>query len=146
MRRLVLLSALLMAIAISGGRPTTVHGQQLKTATDGPHTTPKTGSNCTSNTCTNQGGCATCVTLTVYMPLTAQVAANGIHCWTNAGGKEGDLPHGQFAELACGKDGGWSIFDPPVTTTTAGNTIVTTTYHNRSSDRDRDVKLIVNYQ
>lgn len=142
MHRLILLSAFFMATAIAGGLLLTVDGQQTKTATDGPYTAAKTGNPCTSNEC-KPIGCASCVKLQVNLPLTAQVIK--VHCWANAG-YPNDLPHGQFQEVACGVDVAWSIFEPPVTTTTTSNTVVTTRYHNRSGDRDRDVKLTVDYQ
>ena len=142
MRRVILLSALLIATAISGSLLLTVHGQAQKTAVDGPYTANKTVNQCTADVC-KPTGCASCVKLQVNLPLTAQVTK--VRCWTNAGVKD-ELPHGQFREIPCGTDWAWSIFDAPVTTTTANNTTVTTTYHNRSHNRDRDVKLTVDYQ
>jgi len=141
MRRVSLLSALLIVTAIGGGFLLTVHAQQ-KTATDGPRTAAKTVNQCTENTC-KPSGCASCVNLQVNLPLTAQVIK--IHCWTNAGVND-ELPHGQLREIPCGTDWAWSIFDTPVTSTTGSNTTVTTTYHNRSHNRDRDVKLTVDYE
>jgi len=115
-----------------------VHGQVTK-ANSGIKTAHKVGHNCTSNTWDNEGGCASCVDLAVSVPVSAQITA--YHCLTNAG-YPNDYPHYQMHEVRCGEDVSWSIFEPP---SVNGNT-VTTRYHNRSSDRDRDVELTVDYQ
>jgi hypothetical protein len=104
-------------------------------------TAAKTGVNCTVNTC-RPGGCASCVVLTVYLPVGAHV--DSVLCLTNAGFPK-DYQHHDLHEVKCGEDVSWSIFDQAVTTTTQNNVVVTTTYHNRSSDRDRDVQTVVNW-
>jgi hypothetical protein len=142
MRHLVLFGAFLMAIAIGDGQLLRVHGQQTKTAINGPYTAARTVNRCTSNEC-KRAGCASCVKLQANLSFAAQIIK--IHCWTNAGYPD-DLPQGQFQEVACGADVSWSIFNSPVTSTTSNNTVVATTHHNRSHNRERDVKLAVDYR
>lgn len=99
----------------------------------------KVGSNCTQTECAGSGGCAICVDLVVTLPPgTHQVA---IHCLTVANYPK-DYQHGDLHEVACTTDNAWSIFDNP---SDNGNS-VSTTFHNRSSDRDRDVQLCANWR
>jgi hypothetical protein len=113
---------------------------QLKTNSSGEYTAHKVGSNCTNS------DCAVKIPLAVYLPLGAQVKA--IHCFANI--KENvenpsDYPHHELHPVTCGKDVSWSIFTTPVQQTTPTNVTVTTEYQNRSSDRDRDVRLDVDW-
>ena len=106
----------------------------------GVYSVAKTGHNTFTNTC----GDARCQVLVVYLPLGAQIQQ--VQCLSNIDwGRAGDLPHGQLKLAECGKDGAWAIFDPIVIETTPTNTIVRSTFHNRSSDWDRDVELLVRY-
>ena len=87
--------------------------------------------------------CASCVTLTAYMPLTAQVTS--IRCLTTATTDGGpDSP--SVRVVPCGALDGWATFERPVQSTTPSNTVVTTVFHNRSHNRDREVELQVDYK
>lgn len=115
--------------------------QQTRTQDSGIYTAQKTGHQTTTNNCDD----AKCVSLSVSVPLGSQIVA--IRCYANIrldGGA--DLPHNQFNEVPCGRDVSWSIFDRPVTQTSQQAVTVSTTYHNRSHDRDRDVKLVVEFR
>jgi hypothetical protein len=104
---------------------------------------PPTGVNCGSNECrfSTPSGCAFCTTLEVPIPLKATIVK--VHCYTSAGyPNDSAPPH----EVACTADNSWSVFDAPTTETRAWTQIVRTTYHNRSSDRLRLVKMIVEWQ
>jgi hypothetical protein len=118
-------------------------GAQVLTSEDGPRVANKTGGSCKDNQCKNSGGCASCLGFTIYVPLDAQNLK--VHCYTVAN-YPNDYAHGDLHEVACGQDVAWSIFDSPNISTTATNKIVATTFHNRSGDRDRDAKVVVEYQ
>jgi hypothetical protein len=130
------LVSVIVSVSVFVTRP--VHGQ-TKTARSGVQTAAKTGSNCTSNTCSPDGGCASCKDLEVSLPDTAQIIAT--HCLTNANYPK-DYEHYDLHEVPCGKDVSWSIFENP----DVNGSVVRTRFHNRSSDRDRDVELTVDYQ
>jgi hypothetical protein len=113
----------------------------MRQAESGVYTANKCGHDVKTNDCSE----ARCVNLEVYLPLGAQVVAT--HCYANITLNAGpDLPHYQFNEVPAGVDTSWSIFDYPVQQSTPTNVVVRTTYHNRSSDRDRDVKLVVDWE
>jgi hypothetical protein len=123
----------------------------VQTATTGILTAPHAHGECHVDQCYRPGVpfadasnyCASCVTLTAYLPLTAQVV--GIRCLstaTTAGGP--DSPNIQV--VPCGALDGWATFDRPVQSTSPTNTIVTTVFHNRSHNRARDVELQVDYK
>ena len=139
-RMLIVIASLVVVLGLSTAvfmtRP--VHGQVNRASSD-IQTAHKVGSNCTQNACGGQGGCAVCVHLAVSVPAGKQITA--IHCLTNAG-YPNDYPHYELHEVQCGQDVSWSMFDPP----SNDGTTAETTYHNRSSDRDRDVQLAVDYQ
>ena len=121
---------------------TWTRGQANKTQKTGVLTVPHAHGNCTTNACSPSSGCASCVTLTVYLPLSAQVVAS--RCYTNAGGPGGDS--GSPQQVACGDLDAWATFEAPKQYTTPSNTVVETVFHNRSSDRDRLVELQVDWQ
>jgi hypothetical protein len=82
------------------------------------------------------------LTLTVYLPLNAQVVAT--HCYTTAGGPQGDTG---IREVACGAElDAWAMFDATTQHTTPSNTVIETVFHNRSSNRDRQVELAVDWK
>jgi hypothetical protein len=123
----------------------------LQTATTGVLTAAHAHGECRTDQCYRSGVtivdainyCATCVTLTAYMPLTAQVM--NIRCLTTATTNGGaDSP--SVREVPCGALDGWATFDRPVQSTSPTNTIVTTVFHNRSHNRNRDVELQVDYK
>jgi hypothetical protein len=87
--------------------------------------------------------CASCITLTSYMPLTAQVVS--IRCLTTATTNGGDDSQ-NVRVVPCGALDGWATFDRPVQSTSPTNTVVTTKFHNRSHNRNRDVELQVDYR
>jgi hypothetical protein len=106
----------------------------------GVYTAAKTGHQTTTNAC----GDARCVELIIYLPLTAQNIKP--HCYVNIKpNTTDDLPHGQLAEVGCGVDTAWSIFDKPTIQTTPTNVVVRTMFHNRSHNRDRDTKLVAEW-
>lgn len=112
-----------------------------KTQRTGVITVRHTNGNCNHNDC-SPNGCASCQTLTVYLPLNAQVAA--IRCYTNAGGPAGDAPSPQ--QNPCGDLDAWATFDSPRQYTTPTNTVVETVFHNRSNNRDRLVELQIDWR
>jgi hypothetical protein len=114
------------------------------TNSSGEYTAPEVGANCSSDQCSTKGeGCASCVSLIIHLPLGAWVTKT--HCFTNANYPT-DHPRHDLHEVPCGADISWSRFDTPIITATDADVIVRTTYHNRSSDRTRDVKLTVEWQ
>jgi subtilisin family serine protease len=101
------------------------------------------GSNCDSNQCSKDGsGCASCAVLEVQLPATAWVLKS--HCYTSAGYPE-DYGLSDLREVECGVDQSWSIFDTPSVTANQTRVSVTTIYRNRSGDRSRAVKLVVDW-
>jgi hypothetical protein len=100
-----------------------------KTQKTGVLTVPHAHGNCTTNACAPSQGCASCQTLTVYLPLTAQVIA--IRCYTNAGGGGGDS--GSPQQVACGDLDAWATFDSPKQYSTPNNTVVETVFHNQAA-------------
>lgn len=102
---------------------------------------PRTGRDCKSNACRDDGGCATCVKLVVEVPPETKVVA--VHCFTNAHYPE-DFPKAELHEVTCTEDNAWSIFESPIVREASG--LVTTVFHNRSSDRDRVVRLDVEWR
>lgn len=134
--------AVLLTVALALFVP--VLSAQTKTATTGDLPAPHANGQCKSNDCYVQGqntNCCRCVNLKAYMPLGAQVVAT--RCYTTAGGESGDVP---IRTVTCGQDVGWSVFDPTKQYTTPNNTVVETTYHNRSHNRDRTVRLEVDWK
>lgn len=116
---------------------------QVLKSEDGPRVANKAKSGCTDNACSDSGGCATCLRFTVYVPLDAQQLK--VRCYTVANYPV-DYPHGNLHEVACGQDVAWSIFSSPNISTTPNNKTITTVFYNRSDDRDRDAKVVVEYQ
>jgi hypothetical protein len=114
---------------------------QSRTSTTGVLTVAHANGQCKSDDCTSVGHCASCQTLTVYLPLTAQVVA--IRCLTNAGGTGGDAP--DVRVVNCAPLDAWATFDRPVQSSTPTNRVVQTVFHNRSHNRDRLVELQVDY-
>jgi hypothetical protein len=139
MRRVPLVALLVLAFVaigsfVNSGR---VHGQN-STPSGELHVSHANGQ-CKDNTCTPTG-CAGCVQLTVNLPPGAQYQRS--HCFTTANYPDDIGIH----EVACTTDNAWSVFDDPVVSTTNGGGVtVTTTYHNRSHNRDRTVKLSVDW-
>jgi hypothetical protein len=121
------------------------HAQATKSACTGVLVANKVGHNCTDNTCSNKsrGACASCVDLTVSLPQGSEVVAK--HCYTVAWYPD-DHKHGDLHEIECTEDNSWSIFDDPFVDSSGSSVRVSTTYHNRSGDRDRDVKLCVDWR
>jgi len=105
---------------------------------------------CYTNDCLGEGQPprafgASCATLTVNLPLNAQIVR--VTGWTNAAGTEvGDRDYDAPREVSLGQDVGWSIFDN-YSVSYAGNIkVVTVRYHNRSCHRPaRQVKVTVYY-
>jgi len=100
------------------------------------------GSDCKSNDCQS---CAVCDTYTIPLPGNARVIK--VHCWTTANYPSDYAPN-DLHEVDCGTDVAWSIWDQPTQEyqQATGKLAVYSTYHNRSSDRDRYVKLSVEWQ
>jgi len=130
--------ALLASAAGSANAEQLSSGQRASEA--GVYHVAKTGHVTLTNECND----ARCQPLVVYLPLGAQV--DQVECWSNINwGKAADLPHGQLKQAVCGMDGAWAIFDSVVIETTPTNVVVRSVFRNRSSDWDRDVKLVVRY-
>jgi hypothetical protein len=109
------------------------------TADSGERTAAEVGRDCTTDQCsTSRYGCASCVEINIHLPPNAWVTKT--HCYTNAD-YPGDRPRHQLVEVPCGIDISWSRFDTPIVTATSERVTVHTIYHNRSSNRARDVKL-----
>ena len=104
---------------------------------------PNTHRDCTSNTCREDGGCASCARLFVELPPDTKVLA--IHCFTNAHAPD-DFPKSELHEVACTQDNAWSIFESPIVKSGSSSNYITTVFHNRSSDRDRVVRLDVEWR
>ena len=138
-RRLTFLIAIVATIFACGSKP----AHETKRITEGPKLAGKTAVPCIENSCTDEKGCATCVTFEVKMPTSAKVI--GVHCYTNAH-YPNDYGQDDLHEVQCGEDVGWSVFDVPSESLSGGNRFVRTTYHNRSNDRERQAKLEVAYQ
>jgi hypothetical protein len=118
--------------------------QVSETAETAEFTADRVGHDCTTDKCSKtEGGCASCVELTITLPQSAWVTKT--HCFTNANYPD-DFPRHNLHEVNCGTDVAWSIFETPEVTKTSTNVVVHTTYHNRSSDRSRDVKLSLDWQ
>ena len=125
---------------VANGAPATAPEFIHNFTESGVYNAPKTGHPVTTNTC----GVARCVELVIYLPLTAQNIKP--HCYVNIKpNTTDDLPHGQLAEVGCGVDTAWSIFDEPIVQTTPTNVVVRTVFHNRSDNRDRDMKLVAEW-
>jgi hypothetical protein len=112
-------------------------------ADTGEQAAPNTGQDCKTDSCSNSNqGCASCVYLALHLPPEAWVTKT--HCYTNA-----QYPHDyqrhELHEVPCGEDISWSRFDTAIVSATPREVVVRTTYHNRSSDRTRDVKLTVDW-
>jgi hypothetical protein len=89
---------------------------------------------------------STCVHPAVAIDPSWTVVAT--HCRANidiAGGW--DLPHYTFNEVPTdGREYSWSKCDPFTYVAAPGSIVVSTTFHNKSTDRDRDVMILVEYQ
>lgn len=119
--------------------------QTSRTIESPEYTAGKVGYDCKTNKCSSSGasGCSSCVDVTVLLPLNAWVTKT--HCYTNANFPTDYPPHG-LHEVDCGSDVSWSVFDTPEVFVTSSSVVVRTTYHNRSSDRSRDVQLKVDWE
>jgi hypothetical protein len=81
--------------------------------------------------------------LTLGLPKGSTVITK--HCLTVAGFPN-DSPHGNLHEVACTKDNSFSIFDDPAVSSSGNGVTVSTIFRNRSSDRDRDAQLCVDWK
>lgn len=135
-------NALFVALTLSC---TLVGARATRTACTGVLVANKVGHDCKENRCSNkiQGTCASCVDLTVSLPQGSEVVAT--RCYTVAWYPD-DYAHGDLHQVPCTTDNSWSIFDDPVVDSSGNSVRVSTTYHNRSDDRDRDVKLCVDWR
>ena len=133
-------TALVVVVVLTALVGIKLRAQQVQTYRSPVVVAHKVGSNCTSNTC---GACAVCVSVYVTIPKAATV--NAIHCLSVVKDKDHDYPHGDLHEVTCGQDILWSIFEPPTTTVSGDSKIIASTFHNRSSDRDRDAQLTVDW-
>jgi len=127
----------------SGQNLVQMQGQVYTTSASG--TAAKTRVQCGSNTCAQDGGCASCIWLhAATKQMNAQVVA--IRCKTNAE-VDRDGPHGFSKVVDCTTDNAWSVFDQPVVENFGyGGMQVTTVFRNRSHDRDRDAILEVDWR
>jgi hypothetical protein len=138
----VLLTATIMALGVS-----IAQAQAPQTTCTKIQVAHKVGHDCTSNTCApgnSRNDCASCLNFTLGLPAGSTVVAR--HCYTVAHYPQ-DYGHGDPQEIIpCTKDNSWSIFDDPAVSSTASGVTVSTTFRNRSSDRDRDAKLCVDWK
>jgi hypothetical protein len=136
---LVTMLALVVSIAIAQAQTTQTTCTPVQVAN-------KVGHDCTSNTCApgnSHNDCASCVNLTLGLPQGSTVIAK--HCYTVA--HDPEYHHGDLHEISpCTTDNSWSIFDEPAVSSTGSGVTVSTTFRNRSSDRDRDAKLCVEWK
>src|ERR1700739_2163102 len=115
---------------------------QSKIAWATERTATAVGGDCKTNKCSNNSGCANCVQLTVELRSDAWVTKT--HCYTTANYPD-DYPRHNMHEGSCGEDVSWSVFETPIVVTGSQHLVISTTYHNRSSDRSRDVRLAVEW-
>lgn len=144
MKTLIRATLLLLIVSVAGWHFAKAHAVvpfQVRTSTTGVLTVAHANGQCKDDECTSANHCASCQTLTVYLPLTAQVTA--IRCLTTAGGTGGDTP--DIRVVNCGPLDAWATFDRPIQSSTPGNRVVQTIFHNRSHNRDRLVELQVDY-
>ncbi len=124
----------------------TAQAQATQTTCTAVQVAHKVGHDCTSNTCapgSSKNDCASCLHLTLGLPQGSTVMAK--HCKTVAH-YPNDYGHGDLHEIACTTDNSWSIFDDPAVSSTGNGVTVSTTFRNRSSDRDRDAQLCVDWK
>lgn len=76
-----------------------------------------------------------CVTVTAKYPIEA--IRRAVRCYTTANYPDDEPLH----EVACTEDNAWSVFESPI----GGRGEVSAVYHNRSHNRDRKVKIEVDY-
>jgi subtilase family protein len=115
---------------------------QSKVAWSAEQTVTAVGGDCKTNKCSNNSGCASCVQLTIELRADAWVTRT--HCYTTANYPD-DYPRHNMHEVPCGEDVSWSVFETPIVLTRSQHVVISTTYHNRSSDRARDVRLAVEW-
>ena len=108
---------------------------QVQTSSSPVEIADKVKSDCSDS------NCATKVRLAVDLPSNAQVRA--VRCYSVAG--QQDSPHGSLHEVPCGVDNWWSIFTPPVQEGIPSALRVSSEFQNRSSTRDRDCRLEVDW-
>ena len=107
------------------------------------HAAVAVGSDCKTNVCSSaSGGCASCVHLRVTLP--AEVWVVKTHC-VSSGNYPSDYERHDLHEVPCGVDVAWAQFDTPTVSAERNRLVVETTYHNRSSDRTRDVRMDVEW-
>jgi hypothetical protein len=135
-----LLMASLAGIVLVPG----LQGQRsISTADSLERTAEAVGRNCTTDVCsTVHTGCASCIDITITLPPQAWVTKT--HCLTNADNPD-DRPRHQLHEVPCGLDVSWSRFETPIVTATTTGVTIHTIYHNRSSNRDRDIKVTADW-
>jgi hypothetical protein len=135
-----LLMASLAGIALVPG----LQGQRSTSTADSPERTAEAvGRNCTTDLCsTVRIGCASCIDVTITLPAQAWVTKT--HCLTNADYPD-DRPRHQLHEVPCGLDVSWSRFETPIVTATSTGVTIHTIYHNRSSNRARDIKVTADW-
>jgi hypothetical protein len=139
-RNVMLMSLGLLTIC---GMLTSTTPQSSRDAESQVYTAESVGHNCTSDLCASTGeGCATCVELKITLPLNAWITKT--HCDTNASYPI-DYPRHELHEVNCGTDVSWSVFDTPIVSKISNAVTIRTVYHNRSSDRSRDVRLRVEW-
>jgi hypothetical protein len=125
-----------LGAAVTANTDENLQASGRRTTSSGIYVAHKVGANCTSS------ACAVRIKLAVYLPLGAKIHAIG--CYTVAG--QTDSPHGRLRRVSCGVDTWWSVFTTPVQQSTPHNVVVTSEFQNRSSDRDRDCRLDVEWE
>jgi hypothetical protein len=115
---------------------------QNKTQTTGDLTAPATGGGCNENRCKTDGGCASCLDLTVTLPQGSQVRA--IRYYTTAG-SHGSEDMGMH-EIQPGETDDWAMMEQATQTSdSSAHVIVRAKFYNRSNNRSRQARLEVDY-
>ena len=96
---------------------------------------------CYDNKCIEDGGCARCGTVAVYLPAGSQVL--GARYYTTA---HYPNDYGTPQAVGAGQDVAWSVMEPIKITPQGAYQLVSAKYHNRSNNRARLIALEVDWQ
>jgi len=96
---------------------------------------------CYDNKCIEDGGCARCGTVAVYLPAGSRVLS--ARYYTTAHYPD---DYGTPQAVAAGQDVAWSVMEPIKVTPQGPYQVVSARYHNRSHNRARLVAIEVDWQ
>lgn len=132
MRRLAF-GILLVAGLVLFGSLITLKRVLADTSSSPDYTVSAVGHDCPTNACAVQQQ--------LRVDLPAHVTVDAVHCLTTANYQDDTGMH----EVGCTTDNAWSVFDEPRKDYYDSEVIVWTTYYNRSGDRQRRVRLTVDW-